>query len=122
MNPPVYLGPPCKVDPSLHASGDTGQTLRYVSNNHCVECAKLDSKKKHKKGTKAERAAYMRNWRALNGRYGRGVTRRKVRQTEHEKIDPAPLKKRYLGDTLPKGKAVHRDLEDLIWMNRGTRY
>jgi hypothetical protein len=121
MTAPVYLGPPCKVDPYLHASGDTGQTLRYVSNDHCVECAKLDAEKKRKKGTKAERAAYMRNWRALNGRYGRRVNK-KVRQTGHEEIDPAPLKKRYLGDALPKGKVVYRDLEELIWMNRGTRY
>jgi len=41
--------------------------------------------------------------------------------TEREPVDPA-FKKRYLGDALPKGKTVQRSAEDLIWMNRGTRY
>jgi hypothetical protein len=43
-------------------------------------------------------------------------------QDDEEQLAAPAGKRRYLGDALPKAKAVQYNAEDLIWMNRGTRY
>ncbi len=52
--------------------------------------------------------------------------RRQYRETEampslQNRYRRAEPKKRYMGDALPQTKPVQRSVDDLIWMNRGSR-
>jgi len=54
---PVFLGKPC-------ARGHVvAGTIRYLSNGHCVECAKLQTGM-----TRDQRREYMRTWRSVSAR------------------------------------------------------